>query len=335
VSSKNTRAKRISRIFLLACLRLLPAVFLPAGSEAQQAKKMPRIGYLGSGRSGTPQDKAFIQGLRDLGYIEGQNIAIEYRSSGETADRFSDLLADLITLKVDVIVSGNALALQTAKKATATIPIVMAHSADPMALGLINSLARPGGNVTGLTYLATELNGKRLELFKETIPHISRAAVLFIPTGSGPAQRQELEGPAKALGIQIRPVEVPRAGDFETAFSAVAKERPHGLFIIRTFFMGTNALRINNFAEKSKLPTMWDQRIYAEPNGLMSYGADSVDMYRRAATYVNKILKGAKPADLPVERPVKFDLVINLKTAKQIGLTVPPNVLARADRVIR
>jgi ABC-type uncharacterized transport system substrate-binding protein len=317
---------------LIAATLLAVAVI----AEAQQAKKVPRIGFIGATRSRSPQDKAFIQGLRELGYIEGQNIAIEYRLSGETADRFPDLLAELIKLKVDVIVSGNALALQAAKKATTTIPIVMAHSADPIALGLIDSLARPGANITGLTYLATELNGKRLELFKEAIPQLSRVAVLFIPTGSGPIQLKELEEAVKGLGVQIRPVKVDTSDAFENAFSEVTKERFNGLFIIRTFFMGANAPRINNFAAKRQLPTMWDQRVYVEPNGLMSYGADSVDMYRRrAATYVDKILKGAKPADLPVERPVKFDLVINLKTAKQIGVTIPPNVLARADKVIK
>ena len=321
------------KVFCIALGAMLLPLIIPA--EAQQAKKIPRIGFIGGAHPGNPQDKAFIQGLRDLGYIEKQNIAIEYRSSGETADRLPHLLAELIKLKVDVIVSGNALALHAAKRATTTIPIVMAHSADPMALGLVASLARPGGNVTGLTYLATELNGKRLGLFREAVPRVSRVAVLFIPTGSGPTQRQELEVAAKALGIRIHAVEVPRADDFDKAFSAVAKERPHGLFLIRTFFMGANALRINNFAGKSKLPTMWDQRIYVEPGGLMSYGVDSVDMYRRAATYVDKILKGTKPEDLPVERPTKFEFVINLKTAKHIGLTITPNVLVRADRVIK
>lgn len=283
-----------------------------------------------------PTHQAFYQGLRELGYIEGKNIIIETRYTEGKRDRYPDLVAELIRLKVDVIVSGSPRALRLAKKATSTIPIVMMWSSDdPVAMGLVSSLARPGGNITGMTSLHAELNGKRLELFKETVPQISRVAVLYIPAGSAPQQLNEVQAAARELNIQVQPVKVQRPADFDEAFSEVTKGQANALFIIRTSFMRRYASKINSFAERSQLPTMWDARLYVARGGLMSYGADPVGTYKRAATFVDKILKGRKPADLPVERPTKFEFAINLKTAKMIGLTISPEVLYRADIVIK
>jgi ABC-type uncharacterized transport system substrate-binding protein len=320
-------------------IKTIPGVFLVAltvtdgcsTAEAQQPAKIPRIGWLAAGSASgvTPLTDAFRQGLRQLGYIEGKNIVIEFRYAEGKFDRISDLAAEIVHLKVDAIVVASTPAIQAVKQATATIPIVMVGPGDPVGLGLIASLARPGGNLTGLSFLSTELTGKRLELLKEAFPKISRVAVLQT-TSSGQEQAvKESEVVAKALGIQFQPVQVQSPHDFDN------KGRAGALLILRSRLVRTHATRIMGFAEKRRLPTMHDDRLFVEAGGLMSYGMNTLDFYSRAAIYVDKILKGAKPAELPVEQPMKFELVINLKTAKQIGGTIPPNVLARADKVIR
>jgi putative ABC transport system substrate-binding protein len=312
---------------------LLATVFV---AEAQQQAKIARVGWLASGSpSGVaPLTGAVRQGLRELGYIEGKNIAIEYRYAEGKFDRLPDLAAEIVHLKVDVIVVANDQAIRAAQQATATIPIVMVAD-DPLGLGFIASLARPGGNLTGLSFMSTELAGKRLELLKEAFPKISRVAVL---RASGPAQEQqvkEIQIAAQALGIQVQIVQIQNPDDFENAFLTITKGHPGALLVLRSSLFRTHALRIKEFSEKRKLPTMYDDRIFVEAGGLMSYGTNTLDFYRRAATYVDKILKGTKPADLPVEQPMNFEFVINLKTAKQIGVTIPPEVLARASKLIR
>jgi len=307
-------------------------------AEAQQPAKVPRIGLLSSF---SPSDaalwhQAFLQGLRDLGWIEGKNISIEYRYAEGRGDRLPDLAADLVRLKVDVIVAATTTATLPAKNATRAIPIVMASSGDPVASGLVESLARPGGNITGLSQMAPDLAGKRLELLKEIVPKLSRVAVLWYPQGStSTLSWKELQLPARELGVQLHSLEVRSSKDFAKAFEEATKAHAGALAIMPDPLFAGNLKRIADLAAKSRLPSIFHLREFVDSGGLMTYGPDRSDMYRRAATYVDKILKGAKPADLPVEQPIKFELIINLKTAKQIGLTIPPNVLARADKVIR
>jgi ABC-type uncharacterized transport system substrate-binding protein len=309
--------------------------------EAQQPKKVPRIGYLSNtdpARESTRAETIRLA-LRQLGYIEGQNIAFEYRYAEGKRDRYPELAAELVRLKVDIIVvAGGTGPTRAAKNATKTIPIVMTGlGADPIEASLIESLARPGGNVTGITLLARELGGKRLELLKEAVPKLARVAVLYDPAGSSPVHevKELLPVAARALGLTIRSWEARAADGFEKVFAAINKERPDGLYVTGGPLMLANRKRIAALALKSRLPSMYVRREFVEAGGLMSYGADLVDSYRRVAYFVDRILKGAKPADLPVEQPTKFELVINLKTAKQIGLTVPPAVLARANHVIK
>jgi putative ABC transport system substrate-binding protein len=314
-----------------------------AVAEAQQAKKVLRIGHLASfdpaGES--TRVEAFRAGLRELGYIAGQNIAIEYRYAEGKRDRATELAAELVRLKVDIIVvsGGGARVIQAAKNATKTIPIVILGSApDPVAAGYVDSLARPGGNVTGLTDFTRELGGKRLELLKEAVPKLARVAVLYNPANApGVLEVKEvLPAVARALKLTIQHWEVRSAGGFEKVFAALNKERPDGLYVPPGGpLMFANGKRIADFALKSRLPSMYNSREHVEAGGLMYYGADIADSYRRVAYYVDRILKGAKPADLPVEQPKKFELVINLKTAKQIGLTIPQSMLYRADKVIK
>jgi putative tryptophan/tyrosine transport system substrate-binding protein len=312
-----------------------------AVAEAQQPTKVPRIGYLAvsSAAAHAPRTEGFRQGLRELGYIEGKNIVIEQRYAEGNLDRLPELAAELVRLKVDIIVAAGGInVIPAAKNATKTIPIVMGGSGiDPVVAGLVESLARPGGNVTGLTNLTRELGGKRLELLKEAVPKVARVAVLYDQANQPSVieVKEVLPVAARALGLTIQPWEVRRADGFEKVFAVLNKQRPDGLHVGGGSLMGANRKRIASFALKSRLPSLFTDKEAVDAGGLMSYGADAVDGYRRVATYVDKILKGAKPADLPVEQPTKFDLVINLKTAKQIGLTIPPNVLARADRVIR
>ena len=328
------------RITFLALYATLLALGFPA--TAQQPKKVPLIGYLSpvDPASESPRAEAIRLGLRERGYIEGQSIAIEYRYAEAKRDRYPELAAELVRLKVDIIVvAGGDGPIRAAKNATKTIPIVMTGTGpDPVEAGFIESLARPGGNVTGLTVLDRELGGKRLELLKEALPKLSRVAVLYDP--ASPPSLHEVEellpADARALKLPIEPWQIRAVNNFEKVFAALNKQRPDGLYVITAGgVMRPNQKRIANFALKSGFPSVHSSEGYVEAGGLMSYGADLADGYRRVAYYVDKILKGTKPAELPVEQPTKFEFVINLKTAKQIGLTISPNVLARADRVIR
>jgi putative ABC transport system substrate-binding protein len=306
--------------------------------EAQQPKRNPRIGFLTSSSASANANRveAFQRGLRDLGYVEGQNIAVEYRYAEGKFDRLAGFGAELVRLKVDVIVTTGDTSVRAVKKATETIPIVTTIVSDPVALGFVISLARPGGNITGLTSLAPELGGKRLELLKEAVPRLSRVAVLGNRNSPGyGAQMKEIEVAAKELRMQVQTFGVQVPNDFDKAFSAMSRETVHAIIVIQSPAFSNERARLVDLAVKNRLPVMYPQSEFAEAGGLMSYGPSVPDLFRRAATYVDKILKGTKPADLPVEQPTKFELVINLKTAKQIGLTIPPNVLARADRVIQ
>jgi putative ABC transport system substrate-binding protein len=327
------------RIFVFICL--LPAVFLPACSEAQQPKKVYRIGYLSvtNPTAESTRTEAIRLALRKLGNIEGQNIVIEYRYGDAKPNRLPQLAVELVSLKVDIIVAaGGTNVVRAAKNATKTIPIVMAgQGIDPVEAGFVKSLARPGGNVTGLSNPSRELPGKRLELLKEAVPKLARVAVLYDPATQSSMRNLKEIFPvaARSLGLTVRAWEVRSAEDFENVFAALNKHRPDGLYVSGGALINSNRKRLVAFALKSRLPSMYQSREYVDAGGLMSYDADLADSYRRVAYFVDRILKGAKPADLPVEQPTKFELVINLKTAKQIGMTIPPNVLARADRVIR
>jgi len=309
-----------------------------AVAQAQQPTKVPRIGYLtASSLSANPtRVAAFRQVLRELGYIEGQNIVIEWRSSEGKGDRLPALAAELARLKVNVIVTSGPTATRSAKEATVTIPIVMAQDTDPVANGFVASLARPGGNITGLSTLAPELSGKQLELLKETVPRLSRMAVLGNSTLPGNAQAlKEMELAAGAFKVQLQYVDVLDLKDIETAFRAVSKGRADAVLVLGNPIFLSQRIQITDLAVKSRLPAIYERPEYVDDGGLMTYGVNINELYRRAATYVDKILKGAKPADLPVEQPKKFELIINLKAAKQIGLTIPPSMLARADKVIK
>jgi putative tryptophan/tyrosine transport system substrate-binding protein len=307
-------------------------------ADAQQTKKIQRIGFLSpfSSSDSALWDQAFRQGLRDLGWVEGKNVSIEYRYAEGRNDRLPDLVADLVRLNVDIIVASVATDALVAKKVTQKIPIVVASAGDLVASGLVDSLARPGGNVTGLSQIAPELAGKRLELLKEIVPKLSHVAVLWRPEGaSSPLAWKESQLPAHALGLQLHSMEVRSSNDFAKAFEGATRARAGAVAIMPDPLFVANLKRIAELAVKSRLPSIFHLREFADSGGLATYGPDRSDMFRRAATYVDKILKGATPADLPVEQPTKFELVINLKTAKQIGLTIPPNVLARADRVLK
>jgi len=309
-----------------------------AVATAQQPAKIPRIGWLsGTSLSANPAwREAFRQGLRELGYVEGKNIVIEWRFAEGKRDRYPALTAELVRLKVDVIVTGGSGPTRAAKEATATIPIVMAQDPDPVGNGFVASLARPGGNITGLSNFGPELSGKRLELLKEVVPRLTRVAVFGTSTFLGNAQiLRETELAAGALRVQLQYLDVLDPKDIETAFRAASKGRAEAVLVLAGPVFLSQRTQLANLAVKSRLPAIYYATEFVEDGGLMTYGANRSDLYRRAATYVDKILKGAKPADLPVEQPTKFELVINLKAAKQIGLTIPPNVLARADKVIR
>jgi len=334
--AKKKHMKKIN-IFVLAAV-LLTSVYL---AEAQQTAKVPRIGFLSQTDPAreSARFEAIRLALRERGLIEGQNIAVEYRYTEGKVDRAPELAAELVRLKVDIIVvAGGDSWIRAAKNATKTIPIVMMGAgSDPIGAGLIESLARPGGNVTGITLLIGELGGKRLELFKEAVPKLARVAVLYDPAiqASVLDVKEVLPAAARALRLTIQPWEVRDADGFDRVFAAMGKERPDGLYVSPGPLTLANRRRIGDFALKSRLPSMYVRREFVDAGGLMSYGADLADSYRRVAYYVDRILKGAKPADLPVEQPTKFEFVINLKTAKQIGLTIPPEVLARANRLIK
>jgi putative ABC transport system substrate-binding protein len=306
--------------------------------QAQQPAKVPRTGYLGATPPSTypARIEAFRQGLRELGYVEGKNIVVEYRYAEGKADRERELAAELVRLKVDVIVTAGPTVTRAAKEATVTIPIVFAQDGDPVASGFVASLARPGGNITGLSTLAPEISGKRLELLKEIVPKLSRVTVIGSSTEPGTAQvLKEMEIAAGSLKVKLQYLDVLSFKDIETVFRAAAKGSADGVVMLGSAVFNTHRIEIVKLAVKNRLPATYTRPEYVEDGGLMTYGPSINDLFRRAAIYVDKILKGAKPADLAVEQPKKFEFIINLKAAKQIGLTIPPNVLSRADRVIR
>jgi putative tryptophan/tyrosine transport system substrate-binding protein len=325
-----------TRLFGLVLATILLATAHSA--QAQQTQKVPRIGLLFTGESSQPSPnvEAFRQGLRNLGYVEGKTIALEYRFAEGKLDHLSALATELVHRKVSVIVTGGGPPTRAAKNATNSIPIVMVNIGDPVALGFVASLAKPGKNITGLSGVQTLLGGKRLELLKEIVPQLSRVAVLVNREVPGYAtQMKEVEIAAQALGLQLQTLKVREGKDLENAFANVKSGRARALLGLQNPTFTSLQERIAQLAVKNRIPTIYGDARFPESNGLMSYGASATAQYRRAATYVDKILKGTKPADIPVEQPTKFEFIINLKAAKQIGLTIPPNVLARADRVIR
>jgi putative ABC transport system substrate-binding protein len=330
------------RSFLGACIALV--CFLvsnhaaaPLAADAQQPPKMPQIGYLGaaSPSAGAPLLEAFRQGLRELGYVEGQTISIQYRWAEGKPDRFPALAAELIHLRVDVIVTYANTAVAALQQATQTIPIVVAAMGDPVGSGFVASLARPGGNITGFSSLSEELAGKRLELLRETVPKISRIAVLAVSGGSAQrTQWKEIQAAAKAVKVGPQYVEVAGPDEIEHAFATFIKGRAQGLIVLPRAVTVERRAQIVALAAKHRLPGIYSDRLYVEAGGLMSYGRKISDLHRQAATYVDKILKGAKPADLPVQQPMRFDLVLNLKTAKTLGIKFPPSIMVRTDQMI-
>jgi len=337
VSSKKSGAKQIIKQ-TLTCLLL--TVLLPtlSSAEAQQPMKAPRVGLLLQGTSTSLMTRleAFQQGLRERGYVEGKNIALEQRFDDDREERLPALAADLIRLRVDIIVAAATPAVKAAKQATATIPIIIVHSADPVALGLVASLARPGGNVTGLSSASPDYSGKQLELLKEAVPKLSRIAILWNAANPGTAIAfREMQDAVRVLKLSVQSLEVRRSEDLAPAFKNVPKQRGMGLVTLLDPLVVSQRARIVELASESRLPAIYPTKEFVEAGGLMSFGADLTDSYRRAAIFVDKILKGAKPAELPIEYPTKFIFTVNLKTAKQIGLVMPPKMLAMADKVIR
>jgi putative ABC transport system substrate-binding protein len=321
---------------LLALSFLLFA--LCSSAEAQQPTKIPRIGFLSAASTSAiaARIEGFRHGLRELGYIEGKNIVVEWPSADGKPDRLPALVAELVRLKVDIIVTAGPSATRAAKEATSTIPIVMTQDSDPIGTGFVSSLARPGGNITGLSTLAPEISGKRLELLKEIVPRLSRVAVLGSSTQPGNAQAlREVELAAGTFGVRLQYLNVLSSTDIETAFRTASKGRAEAILVLGGPVLNSHRTQIADLAAKNRLPAIYARREYVEAGGLMSYATSNADLDRRAAMYVDKILKGAKPRDLPVEQPTKFELIINLKAAKQISLTIPQKVLARADRVIK
>jgi putative ABC transport system substrate-binding protein len=300
--------------------------------EAQQPTKIARVGFLSPGFGAIP--KPFHQRLEELGYLQGKNIAIEYRSAEGKLERLSYLAAELVRLEVELIVAAATPAADAAKHATTTIPIVMVDVGDPVATGLVTNLARPSGNITGVATLSPELSGKRLELLKEAVPNVSRIAVFSNPTSrTNPLQLKQVQIAAQAMAVRIQPLEI--SNSLEGAFGVMVRERTDAFMVLPDPVFNAQRARLVSLAAKHRLAAIYDRRAFADAGGLMTYGPNFPDLLRRAATFVDKILKGAKPAELPVEQPTKFEFIINLKTAKQIGLPIPPNVLARADRVIK
>jgi len=322
-------------------LPLLATIVLATAAHAQQAKQVYRIGYLSSGTaaSESTRSQAIRQALREAGYIEGQNIAIEIRYGSGDFDQGAEFVAELVRLKVSlIVVTGGERWVELAKNGAKTVPIVMTGTGDdPVDAGLVQSLARPGGNVTGITNLSKELGGKRLEILKQTIPNLSHVAVLYNPDAPSTLEevKEDLPPAARALGLTIRAWEIRPPHGFEELFAALNRQRPDALYVTSGPQMGANRKRFADFALKNRLPSTMPNRNFVEAGGLMYYGADITESFRRTAYYIDRILKGAKPSDLPVEQPTKFEFIVNLKTAKQIGLTIPPNVLARANRVIK
>jgi putative ABC transport system substrate-binding protein len=324
------------KVAVLTLNALLLALCLSA--EAQQPAKVPRIGILIAASTSfySARVEALRQRLRELGYVEGKNIVIEYRYAEGKLERLPDLAAELVRLKVDVIVTAPGPGALAAKKASATIPIVFTDVPDPVGTGIVSSLARPGGNITGLSVMAPDLNGKRLELLKESFPKVARVALLWNARGSrGNSTLTEMEAPAKALGVKLQSLPVRSLDDFESAFARAKTDGVQALITTPSPLINTQQRQVLDFAAKNRLPAMYQTSEWVKAGGLMSYAPNFTDLWRRAADFVDKILKGAKPADLPVEQPTKFEFLVNLKTAKQIGVTIPPNVLARVDNVIK
>ena len=322
---------------LIGLVLALGFALAPLASEAQQTRKMYRIGVLEtmSATLNTANLDAFRQGLRELGYVEGRNFVIEYRSADGRPERFPGLATELVRLKVDLIVTRGTPAVLAAEKATGSIPIVMATSADPALFGAVSNLARPGRNVTGLSTIAVELAGKRLELLKEAIPRIARIALLAnMSSPASASQWRQIEGAARSLGLEPQLLDLRAPEEFARVFDNAIKQRADAILVANDTLTQTNLRRIVDLSAKHRLPSIFASREFVDAGGLMAYGPNFTDLYRRAATYVDKILKGSKPADLPIEQPTKFDLVINLKTAKALGLTIPPSLLARTDQVI-
>jgi ABC-type uncharacterized transport system substrate-binding protein len=329
----------VSRRLSVVSLTLSAILFaLGLSAEAQQQKKIPRIGFLGNSTAALEENlvEPFRQGLHDLGYVEGKNILIEYRWAEGNYDRFPALIGELVAQKVDIIVTAGTPASLAVKKAAPSIPLIMAAVGDPIGTGLIESLAHPGGNVTGLSAIAADLEGKRIELLREVIPKLSHVAVLWNPANTFQViSEKEVQTAARALKMKVLSLGVQSPAQFDDAFATIRRERPRALLVLADRIFLQNRARIMEFATKQHLPGVYAYLELVEAGGLMSYGPSYADMHRRAAIYVDKILKGAKPADIPVEQPEKFELVINVKAAKQIGLIIPPNVLAKADRVIK
>jgi putative ABC transport system substrate-binding protein len=335
VDNRQQASDNSKRLKLIPCAVCTLLFTLCASGQAQQPKKLPRIGIVFIGGRDQPHLASFKQGLRERGYIEGKNIYLEYRYAEGHYDRLPGLAADLVRDKVDVIVTTSSISARAVRQATRTIPIVMA-SGSPVERGLAESFSKPGGNVTGLSVFALELSGKRLELLKETVPKMTRVAALWSSSENESVLGfKETQDAAKVLSLRIQSVELSDAGEMEKTFAELIKMRVDALLVVLSPLVTLNSRRIVELALKQRLPGMYPTRQFVEEGGLMGYGPLLGDLYRRAATYVDKILKGAKPGDLPIEQPTKFELVINLRTAKQIGLTIPPNVLARADKVIR
>jgi putative ABC transport system substrate-binding protein len=338
VSSKNTGASEPMLRRIVVCLLLTVLLLTVSVAEAQQPRKIPHIGVLagGSASSDSARIEALRQGLREFGYVEGKNVVIEYAYADGKTNRLTELAARLVHLKVEVIVTAGPAATRAAKEATNTIPIVMAQDADPVASGLVASLARPGGSITGLSRLSPELSGKQLELLKETVPTLSQLAVFENSTQPGNRQSlNEVELAAGPLGVQLQTLNISGPKDIQTAFRAAGKGRANGLLVLSSPVLFAQRIEVVELAAKNRLPAIYFALEFAEDGGLMSYGPSITDLFRRAAIYVDKILKGARPGELPVEQPTKFELIVNLKAAKKIGLTIPPNVLARADKLLR
>jgi putative ABC transport system substrate-binding protein len=326
----------IAKAFIIVAAFTLSVLITPSASQAQHRGHVPRVGYLGTSSASLESElvKAFREGLRERGYVEGQKIVIEYRWAEGNYQRFPDLVADLVKLKVDLILTTGTPGPLAAKRATQTIPIVMAFTGDAVATGLVSSLARPGGNLTGLTTMNPDLEGKRLEILRELLPKLVTGVVLLNTSNPFSAiQSEQTKISAKALGIQLQPIDLQRPEDFKDAFARVARQRPDAITMVADRFLLAHRAQIVDFVAKTRVPAMYPYRDFVVAGGLMSYAPSYEDLCRRSATYVDKILKGAKPADLPVEQASKYELVINLKTAKALGLTIPPSLLLRADHV--
>ena len=326
----------IAKAFIIVVAFTISVLITPSASQAQHRGHVPRVGYLGTSSASLEPElvKAFREGLRDHGYVEGQNIVIEYRWAEGNYQRFPALVADLLKLKVDLILTAGTPGALAAKRATQTIPIVMAVTGDAVATGLVSSLARPGGNLTGLTTMVPDLEGKRLEILREVLPKLVTVVVLLNTSNPLTAiQWEQTKTSAKTLGIQLQPIELQRPEDFKDAFARIARQPPDAITMVADRFQLAHRMQILDFVAKTRLPAMYPYRDFVVAGGLMSYGPSYEDLFRRSATYVDKILRGAKPSDLPIEQPTKFEFLVNLKTAKILGVPIPPSLLLRADHV--